>query len=111
MKTVLQIAYDPTLATERHRLLVERGYRVFTARNNMEAQEACANHAFDAILLGYASPLPNRKVMMQWLREHCPGVPIVSLYARQFLPVPKADYSLDGEEVGTWMDVLERILT
>lgn len=110
MKAVLQIAYDPALAEQRHALLSKTGYRVVTAHNNAEAKAACNSQSFSAIVLGYASPLPNRRTMMEWLREHCPGVPIISLYSRQFIAVPKADFAIDGEEFENWLGVLNQIL-
>lgn len=110
LKKVLQVAYDPARAEERHALLAKAGYRVVTAHTNSEARDACGEHTFNAVLLGYAAPLPIRSEMFLWLRQNCPGAPIVSLYSRNFVPIPQADHKADGDDHRVWMGILSRLI-
>jgi DNA-binding response OmpR family regulator len=107
---ILQVAYDPELGSSRGELLLQAGLRVVTVHDSVQAKAACDQQRFDAIVLGYAAPLPQRKTLFVWLREHCPGVPIVALFSDRFMPIPEADYSLHGEDPKNLVAVLRRVV-
>jgi DNA-binding response OmpR family regulator len=103
--------YDAALGQERHDLLTREGFHVLTVNNNFNAQKECERHRFAAIVVGFASPLPNRRSIARWLREHCPGVPIVGLFSEKFLPLRGADHSIDGTDWRTLVHTLRRIIS
>jgi DNA-binding response OmpR family regulator len=96
MPRILHIIYDPVAGSVRHELLTQAGFDVMTAMDNLEAKELCEQNEVAAIIIGYGAPLPDRKLMVEWLRENCRGVPIISLYSERFMPVREADYRIDG---------------
>jgi DNA-binding response OmpR family regulator len=110
MPRILHIIYDRAAGGVRHELLTGAGFDVVTVNDNFEAKEACEQNRFKAIIVGYGSPLPERKSMVDWLRNHCPGVPIISLHSPRFLPVREADYSIDGTNTAAVVTTLRNVV-
>ena len=110
MRRILQIIYDPVRGSVRHELLTEAGFDVVTAMDNLEAKELCEQNKFAAIIVGYGAPLPDRKSMVQWLRENCRGVPIISLHSEKFMPVWEADYRIDGTNSKAVLNTLRSVV-
>jgi DNA-binding response OmpR family regulator len=107
---ILQIIYDPVRGSVRHELLTQAGFDVMTAMDNLEARELCKRNEFAAVIVGYGSPLPDRKLMVEWLRENCRGVPIISLYSEKFMPVREADYRIDGANPKAVVNTLRSVV-
>jgi hypothetical protein len=103
---ILNIIYHLVPGSTRHELLTQAGFDVMTAMDNLEARELCEKNEFAAVIVGYASPLPDRK----WLREHCRGVPIISLYSEKFMPVREADYRIDGANPKAVLNTLRSVV-
>lgn len=79
MALVLCTGEDRTLV-ETRKLIVERaGHEVVTALNETAVESACANHAFEVVVIGQAISRQNKRRIFDAVRKHCPAAKVLEL--------------------------------
>src|SRR5215469_1466807 len=70
---------SPSVLEEQQMLLEEKGYRVLTATNGVDAVDAFRSHSVDLVLIDYHMPGINGAVAAARMRDSNLDVPIVLL--------------------------------
>jgi CheY-like chemotaxis protein len=94
---VLCSGVDRAVLETRRLILEKAGHKVVTAMDAPSLVEACEKHPFDVAVIGHTlSPMAKPRVAML-VKEHCPDVKILELYA------PYAGRTL--EDADSWLAV------
>jgi CheY-like chemotaxis protein len=101
--SVLQIAYYPNLLETRHAMLAADGYSVTSALGNNQGMAAATKGQFDVIVVGFSAAHPDRSLMVRWLKQHVPKVPVVALLANSGESFPEADFVTFSESPLEWL--------
>jgi DNA-binding NtrC family response regulator len=101
--SVLQIGYYQTLLETRQVMLEHDGYRVTSALGNDQGMEVAGSGDFDVIVVGFSAGHPERTTMVQWLKQHIPGIPVVALLAHRGEMFPDADGETFSEDPLDWL--------
>jgi DNA-binding response OmpR family regulator len=90
---LLNVSADEVLLDTRGKILEQEGFVVIPAMNIQQVVAACENHAFDAVVLGHSIPPPEKKRVIETVRDSCqPGTPVIGLYVRNPEEADGADY-------------------
>jgi CheY-like chemotaxis protein len=78
---ILNVALNESVLKPRSEILQGAGYEVVSALNHFDVQTACQKHSdFDLVIIGPALPKPEKRRVMQTVRQWCGRVRILELY-------------------------------
>lgn len=109
---VFQITYDYTQAIARVHLLRLHGCDVGFAIGNEAAKIILGGRErWDLFTVGYAAPKETVRDMVEWLKSHNPGVPILEL-APPFPPrFSVANRGANANSIATWISTVAGALS
>ena len=109
-RKILCIAYDSTLARTRKLLLEHAGYDVVSVIGNQAAMRAAQSNQFDMVVIGHDAGYANRSYMVEWVRNHRPGVPILVLHSDACEQFSTCVFDANAYNAGQWLDTVNRAL-
>ena len=95
MAHVLCTGADRTLMETRKLILERAGHAVTTARSEQEVRDACADKSFDVVVIGQPTVLPEKRRILDLVRQLCPGVKVLDLHYPNTPMLDGADASLE----------------
>jgi len=110
-KRILSVSYDRALLWTRQMLLEQLGYDVVSAEGFSQAWEAAekSGSPFDLIILGHSIPPPDKKAMVNHMRDSC-ACPILALLRAHESPVAEAAASIDAGDPHAFLSAVRTML-
>lgn len=100
---ILHVCYHPALLLSRERLLMSRGYQVFTVLGADGLMALSQVDDFDFVLVGDEGPLAERQSALVWLKEEYPRTPVIALcHGVEYLP--GSDYQVSTVDAEDWIN-------
>ena len=104
MKTVLQIAFSPTLLPEREATLEQNGYQVISVLGLDDA--LCFDvrkSTIGVVVIGHGAPWLEREDLIRHFRETLRGIPIIALLRSTDNPFTGADFNIRADNLPLWL--------
>lgn len=97
MAKVLCTGWDRGLLATRTLILQAAGHEVHQARTQAEVVSACGENHFDVAVIGQTVSNRMKRIILSFVKEHCPDVKILELYQ------PHVGKAL--EDADSWLEV------
>lgn len=109
---VFQVTYDYTQAIERVQALRLYGCHVAFAIGNEAAKAILRKpQCWDLFAVGYAAPGETVRDMIEWLKAHYPGVPILELTSPRHERIPFISRGANAKNLVPWISAVANALS
>ena len=114
MALILCTGADKELLKTRQIILERSGHQVLTADDEHQLVDLCHSHTFDLAVIGQSIGNRMKLHAMNLLREHCPSVKILELYAANMdraLKEADAWLEMPTEDPQAFVDAVKALTT